>query len=254
MTRFQVRNSCFMLFVMCARLMQLMRTRVDIADEAGLNLFREDDGSPDLFSLYSGDLCNRMFTYASGLDLCNLDALNKQFKELTADRWTKVTYDRFGMRNGKDDWRLGVSFLRKPVFIEIESDPDQGNMYYAGSPHVTAHNSLIAVTTDDEIDDGAPSGINIYDAKTLKYIKTQDTGGGWNVAMAGPEGEEVFVTSYMGRLEYCHAVHDYCEERQIFRSFSGGGIPVITSKKYVISVAGNILSLNRLVPFEEECS
>ena len=47
----------------------------------GLQIFH-DDGSSDLFALYSGDLSERMLSYASGTDLCKIEALNSQFRPL----------------------------------------------------------------------------------------------------------------------------------------------------------------------------
>jgi hypothetical protein len=66
-----------------------------------------------------------MFSYATASDLCNLDSVNRQFNELTTEaaaaQWKILTYERFGMRNGKDDWKLGVSFLREPIFFKLDT-------------------------------------------------------------------------------------------------------------------------------------
>ena len=71
----------------------------------------------DLLSLYQSDLGDRILSYAYGSDLCTLDMLNKQFNALTTDQWKVVTKDRFGMFNGKEDWKVGTSFLRPARFI-----------------------------------------------------------------------------------------------------------------------------------------
>jgi hypothetical protein len=92
-------------------------------------------------------------------DLCKIDAINKQFCDLTADAWVKVTNKRFGMKNGKEGWKVDTSFLRKPVFINLCMTPGHDNMWYAGTPNVATHNSFIAVVSDDHINDNeAPEG------------------------------------------------------------------------------------------------
>ena len=93
--------------------------------QCGSNGGDEDEPPPDLLALYQGDFGDRILSYANGADLCTFDILNKQFNTLTTDQWKVVTKDRFGMSNGKEDWRLGTSFLRPPVFIHLtDMDPD----------------------------------------------------------------------------------------------------------------------------------
>ena len=75
------------------------------------NVSGEDESPLDLLALYQSDFGDRILSYASGADLCTLDALNNQFNRLTNGQWNVVTKDRFGMSNGKEGWRKGVSFL-----------------------------------------------------------------------------------------------------------------------------------------------
>jgi hypothetical protein len=226
--------------------------------ESGLDLFKEQDGSPDLFALYSGDLGERMFLYASGQDLCKLDSVNKQFKELTAAAWKQLAYERFGMRSGKEGWKHGMSLLREPIFIQFDSTPEHPQMYYMGSADVTAHNSLIAVITDDEgEDEAAPIGINLYDAKDMRHTGSKGRGG-WRVLVAGPPGEETFITNISNCIRISRSEGDASSRSEEYTSFdyterqvfptnrNPHGIPMIGSEAYVIMVIGNILNLNKL--------
>ena len=196
-----------------------------------------------------------MFSYASNEELCTLDAVNHQFKALTTDPWKRITYERFGLKNGKDDWRLAVSFLREPVFIHHDSTPDHDGMYYPGSPHVTTHNSLIAVLTDDVTpgdDTEAPVGINLYDAENLSHIGTRESLG-WRVTLAGPTGNELFVTNTDSvLLEYSRVGYDFVQREHFARNFQQYEIPVLGSETHVIFVARNTLHLKRLAISVEE--
>ena len=77
------------------------------AEEAPLNLL----------ALLQSDIGSKILSYASSVELCTLDILNKQFNALTTNQWNKITKDRFGMFNGKEDWKVGTSFLRPARFI-----------------------------------------------------------------------------------------------------------------------------------------
>eukprot|EP00956_Cyclotella_meneghiniana_P005696 scaffold7328_cov114-Cyclotella_meneghiniana.AAC.3 len=230
-----------------------MQLDMSKSDGSGLGIVRAD-GYIDLLSLFTGDLSDKIFSYASNEELCTLDALNHQFKALTTDPWKRITYARFGLKNGKDDWRFAVSFLREPVFIHLDSTPEHDNMHYPGSPHVTTHNSLIAVLTDDDQPGDsteAPFGINLYDADSLSHIGTRESLG-WRVTMAGPPGDELFVVNTDSvLLEYSRAGYDFIQ-REIFPRNRQDEIPVIGSETHVIFVARNTLHLKRLAISVEE--
>lgn len=169
--------------------------------DVGLQLLK--DNSPNLYSLYEGDLGDRVLSYASGSDIGKIECLSKRFQGLAKNKWKAITYKRFGMKNGKEDWIKGMSLLRNPVFIHINLAPGQPldhTMYYAGSPHVSSNDSIIAVTTDDGMHDGAPDGIGLYDANTLSYLRSIDGGGGWGITFCGPIGAEVIVTNFSPRV------------------------------------------------------
>lgn len=74
---------------------------------------REDNISMDLFELYSGDFGQQLISFASAAELCKLDLLSKDFRGLTTKIWDERTYERFGMKNGKDGWRMGTSFFER---------------------------------------------------------------------------------------------------------------------------------------------
>lgn len=135
------------------------------------------------------------------------------------------------------------------MFINI----DTAN--YMGTANITAHNSLIAVVVDEEvnmdIDDDEPRGIDIYDAQNLNLIETKEQSG-WGVTLAGPPGEETFITNNANLIEISHPADDDDDmddaERQLFRfpNSSADGIPSIGSETHVLFLAGNLLNLNKL--------
>lgn len=136
----------------------------------------------------------KVLSYASPSDLCKIDTLNKQFQRFLIPTWEKITKERFGMKNGKDGYRQGISFLRKPVYIHINSAPGRENtMYYAGSPKVATSDEIIVITSDDATDDGAAHGNCVYDARDLD-------GGGWNLAVCGQTGAEVIASNRLNSV------------------------------------------------------
>lgn len=225
----------------------------DEGPATGHTLFFQDDGSPHLFALYSGDLSERMFSYATASDLCNLDSVNRQFNELTTEaaaaQWKILTYERFGMRNGKDDWKLGVSFLREPIFFKLDTAMNNPH----GANLIAAHNSLIATATDDNgmFDNRRhePKNINLFDARNLEHIRTRE-GWGWCLAMAGSTGHELLITSTYSRLVFTNNEEEEgCPETQMFPNH-GASIEVIGNATHVIFVAGNMLYLNKVLDRE----
>ena len=82
-----------------------------------------EDVSLNLLSLYSGDLSNRVLSYAHALELCKLDALDKQFRGLLLISEGKLVNERFGMNNNKTGGRIGILLLRKPICIHINTAP-----------------------------------------------------------------------------------------------------------------------------------
>ncbi len=217
------------------------KKRLRLADDRG-----EEMISLDLFELYSGDFGQQLISFASAAELRKLDLLNKDFRGLTTKIWTERTYERFGMKNGKDGWRMGTSFLREPVYFHIHQHPTYGDMYYAGSPHVTANDSLIAIDTDDG-DDGdeyAPVGTGIYDATDLSYLGPR-AGGGWRTVLAGPKENEVLVTSMSNRLDFRREAITHRQHFQNNRNPEG--IFMIASETHVVLVIGNTLHLYKVV-------
>ena len=184
-------------------------------------------------------------SYASASDLCTIDAINKQFQGLTTDSWETITNERYGMKNGKEGWIMGTSLLRKPVYIHINRAPDSDDdMYYAGSPQVTAHNSLIIVNTDDTGSSGAPEGTGIYNARDLSYIGPQEGGGGWRSILAGPDGSETYVINMAHNLIFRRG--SISQGQRYPNNRNSDGIPVIACKSHVIAVIGNTLNVYRV--------
>jgi hypothetical protein len=221
----------------------------DFAEISG-PIFRDDDGSPDLLALYSGDLSERMLSFASGSDLCQLDAVNKRFKDLTAAKWKLVTYERFGMKNGKDGWRMGLSFMRKPIVIDHVVTPEEGLMDYGKSDYVTTYNSLIAVNRPSDKDwnsrlrCGAP-GVNLYDAEILVRVPSRQEQG-CKTVMAGPTGNELFITNEGNVLKISHRENDFVQRHVFYFEEDDIDIKVIGNQTHVIVVVGNTIHLNKL--------
>jgi len=146
-----------------------------------------NSGGGALLSLYQSDLGEKILSFASGVDLCTLDALNKQFKSLTNEQWKVVTKDRFGMNNGKEGWKVGTSFLRPPVFVHNVADYGEGD--YA-NPKVAANESVVADISESE------DGMEIRDASSLESIYTiYSPILNSEVSICGRVGSEIFVTS-----------------------------------------------------------
>lgn len=207
---------------------------------------RKDNGPPnlDLFYLYSGDLSERLLSYATRSDLCKLDAVSKGFSELTAAQWKIITHERFGMRSGKYGWRVGLAFLRRPVYIWFQRDLDD----YSETV-VAAHNSIVALSIERYPE------LHVYDAKTFNLIeKRGEEGRGRDITVAGTPGNEFFVSHGANCIEFSCRGHDFAE-RQRFSFHREDRIPAIGNETHVIFVAGNMLHLNKLstLPSEAKC-
>ena len=186
----------------------------------------DDDPPLDLLSLYQSDVGDKILSYASGDDLCTLDILNKQFQSLTTDQWKAVTKDRFGMNNGKEGWRVGISFLRPPVLIQIREDEDED-----ASPKIATNGSKIATINC------IVRGVEIRDAETLDYIQTTlSTNNNWNVTICGREGSEVIVTSRMNQANSSQLTAQRVNDVQQweYSVHCGNGIPSIGCENHLI--------------------
>ena len=72
--------------------------------------------------MYQSDLGKSILSYATGADLCALNVSSKQLQRLTDEPWNHITKDEFDMSNGKEGWRVGISFLRPPIQINIRDE------------------------------------------------------------------------------------------------------------------------------------
>ena len=212
---------------------------------SGLNIFREQDGSPDLLSLYSGDLGERILSYASGHDLCKLDVISRKFQEVAATEWERVTYERFGMRNGKEGWKQGTAFLREAVFILLDT-ADHPEMNGMGWGNITSHNSLIGVSTNYADHSNGIAEVILYDANDLTHIGTKRLHGG-AVVIAGPHGEETFVTNIDATINISRRKNNN-DIRLLhnFRVYGTAEVQKIGSQRHVIVLADNVLHLYQI--------
>lgn len=111
-----------------------------------------------------------------------------------------VTEERFGMKNGKEGWKLGSAFLWPPVFIYLTDEEEEGigYGYYLGSPRVATNESIIVAVTDDTDDMYHPNNeIGFRDASNLNYIETVSSPiPNRRVSIVcGQVGSEIIVTS-----------------------------------------------------------
>ena len=208
----------------------------------------------DILALYQSDIGDKILSYADSQDLCTIDLLNKQFQQLTTEYWKNVTYDKFGMTNGKQGWILGTSFLREPVFIHPADDEDEdiGYGYHAGSPAVAANESfVISVTDDTDHYDGRPdeNEIGIRDARTLNYIRTDRSSpiSNWKVALCGRVGSEIVVTSNSDQI--CARRGNDLQMWQ-FSERNGNGIPMIGCKTHLIVACCSIIRVYVVHPVD----
>jgi len=137
-----------------------------------------------LLTLYQSDLGKSILSYASGHDLCTLDALNKQFKSLTTEQWQVVTKERFGMNNGKEGWKMGTSFLRPPIFKTLSDEVD------TGSPETAANENIIVAVSSKY------KGLDVFDASNMTHTEHRSCEhDAWCVSICGKVGSEIIVTS-----------------------------------------------------------
>lgn len=144
------------------------------------------------------------------------------------------------MKNGKEGWKVGTSFLRKPVFIHINMAPGHDNMYYDGTPKVTIHNSLMAVASDVGGDD-ASNGTNLYNANTLEFIETLDIFS-WKTTMLGSVGNKIFVSNVNDVLLFYSGDMTRAFKAEFLDNMACD-IPVIGCETHAIVLAGRSLIL-----------
>ncbi|KAL9181677.1 hypothetical protein ACHAXT_012020 [Thalassiosira profunda] len=158
----------------------------------------------DLLALLDGDLGQQILSYASASDLCTLDAASQRCQGFTTEPWENITNARFGMKNGKEGWKLGTSFMRQPTFMHLVDDGDHGyGDFYPGTNRVASNGSIVVAVTDkpDANNSGRAypddeNSMGIRDAFSLNYIRTVASPiENWEVAICGRIGSEIIVTS-----------------------------------------------------------
>lgn len=203
----------------------------------------------DLLALYEGDLSKKILCFASASDLCTLDILNKQFQRVTIDPWRTITEDTFGMKNGKEDWKIGSAFLREPVFMHLTDDGDYGyGDMYSGTASVAANGSIVVAVADD-VEESTWShrtypderfGIGIRDARTLNYIRTVPSPiNNWRVAICGRVGSEIIVTTNCTQI--CARRGNDVQTWQY--DLIPGGVPVIGCETHLIVAIGDTIEI-----------
>ncbi|KAL9178388.1 hypothetical protein ACHAXT_000035 [Thalassiosira profunda] len=171
-----------------------------------LGVHPEEEQYADLLSLLSGDLGGKVLSYAAASDLCAIDAVSKRFGRLTNAPWAGITKKRFGMTHlhGKEGWKIGVSFLREPIFVRMVDSGDYGyGGKFGGSPIIATNGSIVAVgqypigyEEERTFPDVMMGGIAVRDAYSLNYFRTMPSPiENWRVAICGRVGSEIIVTS-----------------------------------------------------------
>ena len=210
----------------------------------------------DLLALCEGDLGEKILSYASASDLCVLDAVSRRWQRLTADPWRTATMERFGMQNGKEGWKVGTSFLRKPTFIHPRDEGDFGyGDSYMGSASVASNGSIIAAVADDVQDNtddrtypDEENGVGIRDAFTLNYIRTAPCPiYSRRVAICGPLGAEIIVTSNLREI-FAFRGNKTMRWNYGHPLFPRGGIPLLGCETHLIAFAAREPEIYRVNP------
>jgi hypothetical protein len=153
---------------------------------------------------------HKILHYADVNALCALDATCISFQTATNQHWGRLAQEKFGIQKerGKLAWRQGMALVKpKHREIFVLRDPEEYDCMYAGSPQ-TATNGSILVHCSDDMDAGADityagnDAMVFRDAKTLSFMRTRACAipMPWKIAICGPEGAEVIVTSNISKM------------------------------------------------------
>ena len=86
-----------------------------------------------------------------------LNALCKQFQKLAVDPAKDMTETRFSMKNGKEGWKVGTSFLREPVLMHLQDDGGCEHMdYFAGNSFAVNESIVVAVANEVQSEENPP--------------------------------------------------------------------------------------------------
>lgn len=209
-----------------------------------------------LYELYLGDLSEHMLSFASIHDLCTFDALSKQFQARAESRWKELVYKETGMKNGKIDWIRYLSFLQKPISVELVDEADHGyGCGFAGTPHVSTNGSLVVMVTDDTSDNAYdrtyPSNENeeicVRDAYSLNFSRLVSSPiYSWKSALCGRVGSEIIVTSNNREVAAIRGNDTQIVRRQREPPLSPNGISLLGCDTHLIVCIGNCLKLYRV--------
>ena len=216
--------------------------------------------------------------------------VNRSFSQAARDAnsWGRLAERRFGIdpERGIEGYKLGVSFLRRPVEFLLceEEDFGSGESFITGHPQLCVNPSYL-VTVSDDIDSrdqdppfpiGGRNIILFRDATTLNYIRSVPSDiGNWKVAICGEQGREIFVTSHILQISARRGARESYLEltsflpaavmEQLPHFIPDNGTPILGCETHlIIAVAGRIvlfdvdlpdgslIRLNSVVPISED--
>jgi hypothetical protein len=111
---------------------------------------------------------------ASTRNLCSLDLVNRGFQTSTASQWKVLTFQKFGLTNGKKRWKVGASFLKRPILFELEDSGDFGvRDYYAASAQTATNQSILVTVSGDINPADSDHSTVVYFAHTYYFLFEQ---------------------------------------------------------------------------------
>lgn len=86
-------------------------------------------------------------------DLASWDLVCRDFLAAGSEQWGFLAHRRFGVASssGKSGWKLGVSFMRKPIMIEMHDQGDFGSGDDMSSATTIATNQWILATVSGPV-------------------------------------------------------------------------------------------------------
>eukprot|EP00984_Skeletonema_dohrnii_P022301 scaffold11434_cov104-Skeletonema_dohrnii-CCMP3373.AAC.1 len=210
-----------------------------------------------LYDLYSGDLSEKMLSYASIDDLCNFDTLSKKFQALAESRWRELVYEEIGMKNGKADWVKYKSFLREPISVELVDEADYGyGCSFAGTVYVATNGSIVVMVSDDNDEDELsdrkyPSSDNevicARDGYSLNFSRLVSSPiKSWMLAICGRIGSEIIITSNSREVAAIRGNDTQILRRETQHQMYLNGISLLGCETHLIICIGNCLTLYRV--------
>jgi len=154
------------------------------------------------------------------------------------------------MSNGKEGWKVGTSFLRRPIFVHNLADCDEPEPDDGRSPRIDTSDNNIVVHTSSNF--SGQNNIRLMDASTLKDIphgisnpEVVD-----KVSICGRVGSEIVVASTFSSIEAEVADWNYEEDGDIpphqawrYNGDRADGVETIGCESHLITAHDGMIRL-----------